>query len=188
MNTEQQAVDFTKMLKRQVSMTGMLIDNIHNAVFNKEKKFISFEADTHSDTYDSTYIASRLIDLFGYRSRDCADFDEINIRVNGAHNKPATYKVYKIDMTAEYASSWEIEYLLTEFINGVKETLSYMENSHEYLDEILVHKFEANRYGRNNWKYIPEEYYYLMTDYRGTVPKDETHCSIPMEYAFTPID
>ena len=53
MHTEQQAVDFTKMLKSHVSMTGMLIDDIHNAVFNKEKKFISFEAAAHSDTYPS---------------------------------------------------------------------------------------------------------------------------------------
>jgi hypothetical protein len=187
MHTEQQAVDFTRTLKSHVSMIGIRIDNIHDAVFNKGKKFISFEADAHSDTYDPTYIASRIIDLFGYKTRDCADFAEINIRVNGAHNKPATYKVYKIDMTAEYASKWDIDYLATEFINGVKETLSYMENSHEYLDEVLAHKFEANRYGNDNWRYVPEENYDIMVGYRGTVPKDEEKCSLPLKYAFTPV-
>ena len=74
-----------------------------------------------------------------------------------------------------------------KFINGVKETLSYMENSHEYLDEVLAHKFEANRYGNDNWRYVPEEYYDIMAGYRGTVPKDEEKCSLPLKYAFTPV-
>ena len=187
MSTEEKAVEFTKMLKSKVFMVGIAIDNIHDAVFNKERKFIAFTADAHSDTYDPSYIASRIIDLFGYKTHDCADFNEINILVNGAHNKQATYKVYKIDMTTEQASTWDIDYLDHEFINGVKETLSYMENSHEYLDEVLAHKFEANRYGKDNWRYVPTEYYDIMTGYRGTTPKPGDDCSIPLKYVFDPV-